>query len=282
MALPRKRPLTQAPTPPPPPPPSLNHCSSGAAESPTMSGAPGSPGPRYSHARLQAGQGARGTRGKQQHQGQGHRAPRRPRLRKDRHRAQRPAPRPPSGPQLTGRPGGPREPPPPRAPWPGDAQGAAAGAQGPASRPARARSARLCAHGPVAGGRPALAPPPARTPAQTPPTTPSRPRPRPRPSAGPRPELRALLQGCKFWMPCGRVAASGGPRARRPSFGAALSPPALLRLCGRPVRCPRVPAPLSCQAGAVGTPLWAPTSLVTDHPLSIFILILCRVFSPVA
>lgn len=80
---------------------------------------------RYSHVGLQAepGAGARWHGGEQQHQGQGHRAPRRPRLRKERHLARGAAPGPSSGPQLTGRPGGPSEPPPPRAPWPGERTG---------------------------------------------------------------------------------------------------------------------------------------------------------------
>ncbi|XP_058993324.1 basic salivary proline-rich protein 2-like [Mustela lutreola] len=133
---------------------------------------------RYSQARLQAEQGARGPRGEQQHQSQGHRAPRRPRLREDGHRARGPAPGPRSGPPLTGGPGGPSEPPPPRAPWPGDAQGAAAGARRAPGRrrcgrsgspPARVRLAPHCGPSRVAGARPPL------------------PRPRPGPPPGPRP-----------------------------------------------------------------------------------------------
>ncbi|XP_044092470.1 translation initiation factor IF-2-like [Neovison vison] len=160
---------------------------------------------RYSQARLQAEQGARGPRGEQQHQSQGHRAPRRPRLREDGHRARGPAPGPRSGPPLTGGPGGPSEPPPPRAPWPGDAQGAAAGAR-------RARGRRRCGRSgfparppppratlraqPGRRSPPAFATPPAQTPARAPPPalTPPRPlpgprdQPRPQPASGPRPQ----------------------------------------------------------------------------------------------
>lgn len=76
---------------------------------------------RYSHAGLEAeqGAGARWHGGQQQHQGQGHRSSRGPRLRKDRHLAGGPAPGPSSGPQLTRGRGEPSEPPTPRAPWPG-------------------------------------------------------------------------------------------------------------------------------------------------------------------
>lgn len=202
MVLLPKRPQTQAPT-----LPSYgketNLVRAPGTKLPRGPGLPPSSGAvpsHYSQAGLQAKQGARRPCGEQQHQsqGQGHRAPRRPRLRKDGHRARGPAPGPCSGSPLTEGPGGPSEPPPPRAPWPGDAQGAAAGAragpaeplgaagaEGPASRPAGVRVARHCAPSPAARGRPVFATPPARTPAQAPPIslTP--------PPAPPRPPLPA-------------------------------------------------------------------------------------------